>query len=272
MGDCSFGADELSLSTPSSSRRTNMTFSHAYLEEIGSGRLRIEETLVRSELERLGLDFSTYTKKRIQRRQLPLTRSDFIVGDIDCMQGAMRQLGIELPELDDYPDALAPFLHRKTWPSTVQEVLARIGEDHCEPFFVKPARRRKLFTGCVVSGPNDMHKLDRVSRIEPVICAEVVQWISEFRVFVTGCDVVAVDHYAGDPSRRLDLDTIRSALTLFAGRPGAPAACGLDFGVLATGETALVEANDGFALGAYHVSAEPYFQVLTTRWTQLLRT
>lgn len=247
-----------------------MNFSHAYLEEIGSGRLRIEETLVRSELERLGLEFSTYTKKRIQRRQLPLTRSDFIMGDVDCMQGAMRQLGIELPELEDYPEALSAFLHRRTWRSTVQEVLARIGDDHCEPFFVKPSCRRKIFTGCVVSGPNDTHKLDRVSRIEPVICASVVRWISEFRVFVTGSEIVAVDHYAGDPARSLDLDTVRSALKLFTARPGAPAGCGLDFGVLASGETALVEANDGFALGAYHVSAAPYFQVLTARWAQLL--
>jgi len=44
----------------------------------------------------------------------------------------------------------------------------------------------------------------------------------------------------------------------------------MDFGVLDTGETALVEVNDGFAFGAYdQVSAEVYWTVTVSRWWQL---
>jgi hypothetical protein len=50
----------------------------------------------------------------------------------------------------------------------------------------------------------------------------------------------------------------------------APSAYGIDFGVLSTGQTALVEANDGYALGAYEIAEEPYTDLLFTRWKELL--
>lgn len=50
----------------------------------------------------------------------------------------------------------------------------------------------------------------------------------------------------------------------------APAAYGIDFGVLASGETALVEANEGFSLGAYQIESSLYTELLFTRWQELL--
>ena len=45
---------------------------------------------------------------------------------------------------------------------------------------------------------------------------------------------------------------------------------GIDFGLLSTGETALVEMNDGFALGAYAISARDYTDLLIARWEELM--
>src|SRR4051812_22367020 len=45
-----------------------------------------------------------------------------------------------------------------------------------------------------------------------------------------------------------------------------------DFGVLENGQTALVEANDGYSLGAYQITASNYTNVLLTRWAELLST
>ncbi|HLO94579.1 MAG TPA: ATP-grasp domain-containing protein [Burkholderiaceae bacterium] len=54
---------------------------------------------------------------------------------------------------------------------------------------------------------------------------------------------------------------------------GAPVAYALDFGVLSTGQTVLVEANDAWALGLYGGGPAPghYVELLTARWRQLLR-
>ncbi|MGW4531036.1 ATP-grasp domain-containing protein [Nocardia sp. NPDC004340] len=50
----------------------------------------------------------------------------------------------------------------------------------------------------------------------------------------------------------------------------APSAYGIDFGVLSTGENALVEANDGYALGAYAITADRYTELIMRRWSELL--
>ena len=56
-----------------------------------------------------------------------------------------------------------------------------------------------------------------------------------------------------------------------ADEPAAPVSYGIDFGVLASGATALVEVNDGWALGLYGraLSARDYYRLLRTRWDQL---
>jgi hypothetical protein len=66
--------------------------------------------------------------------------------------------------------------------------------------FVKPADRRKRFTGLVVSGPNDLWRLASVSRSLPVQSANVVDWRSEWRAFVNGGTLVGLRHYDGDPA------------------------------------------------------------------------
>ena len=52
----------------------------------------------------------------------------------------------------------------------------------------------------------------------------------------------------------------------------APSAYGIDFGVLSSGQTALIEVNDGYSLGAYAIEAKSYTDLLMTRWHELLRT
>ncbi|MEM8604121.1 MAG: ATP-grasp domain-containing protein, partial [Cyanobacteria bacterium P01_H01_bin.121] len=44
----------------------------------------------------------------------------------------------------------------------------------------------------------------------------------------------------------------------------------IDFGVLTSGQTALVEMNDGFAVGAYGIDSRNYTDMIWARWEQLL--
>ena len=247
-------------------------FSIAYLQDPGNGKLRHEEQLLQSVFQQRGIPVELYTIKKIQRRALPLSRSTFIAGDMDAMHGAMNQLQIDIPLPDDYPDSLAPFLRRRIWRDVLGDVEHRFFGGDGTPVFVKPASRRKSFTGRVCGTSGDFMYLGGTSRRQAVWCSEIVHWRSEYRVYVTDHVVVGVDHYAGSPDVGLDMAAVESALGAYRESGRAPSAYGIDFGVLSNGETALVEANDGYALGAYAIDAQPYTDLVCRRWNELLAT
>ncbi|MEV0355501.1 ATP-grasp domain-containing protein [Nocardia sp. NPDC050697] len=242
----------------------------AYLQYAGSGPMRHEEQLLDECLRRRGIPVRYYTIKRILRRQLPLSPETFIAGDMDAMHGAMRQLGIPIPAPDDYPSSLREFRRREVWTATLGAVERALGDGSLPPTFVKPADRRKGFTGAVCYSERDIAELGTVSRRQRVWCSEVVEWLAEHRVYVNDQRIVAVDRYAGDESVRLDLGVVRSAVAAYHRSGTAPAAYGLDFGVLADKRTALVEANDGYALGAFGITADDYTDLVVRRWCELL--
>ena len=244
-------------------------FEVAFIQEEGNGRLAHESMLVRDHCIQHGIDTQLYTAKRIQRRQLPLTNRSLVFGNIDSMHGAMRQLKIPIPEARYYPASLTKYLHRNVWLDTLGNVRTRIHET-ASSIFAKPASRAKVFTGRVFSDHNDFYHTGGTSRHEPVWCSDVVVWRSEYRVYVIGTDLVSIDHYDGDDGVVLDLGVVTGAVGEYARSGEAPAAYGIDFGVLASGETALVEANDGYSLGAYQIGSSAYARLIFARWQQLL--
>lgn len=246
-------------------------FRIAYLEQRGNG-LDLEERVVGEVLAQRGVEVRRYTRKQIDRRVLPLDADSFIMGTTPCMHGAMRQLGIEIPSPNDYPLMLRDFLKRQVWTCRLDEVEARLFDDAQTPVFVKPADRLKTFTGRVFDSRGDLYFLGSSSRRQQVWCSQVVQWRSEFRAYVIDAKVVALAHYHGDPQLRPCERTIDEAVRRYRDSGEAPAAYGIDFGVLASGETALVEANDGYSLGAYEVGAVDYTELLLARWAELLST
>lgn len=247
-----------------------MQFTTAFVQYAGSGPMRHEETLLVQVLERLDIPVRHYSLKRVRRGQLPLGPGTFIAGDVDAMHGAMRQLQIPIPAPDDYPESLHPYLRRRVWTSTLGEVERKLDSGELAPLFVKPAYRRKSFPGTVCYSDRDLAAFGHVSRRQPVHCSELVTWLSEYRVYVSRGRILAVDHYAGDRGRRLDRAVVESAVTAHRESGTAPSAYALDFGVLVDGSTALIEANDGFALGAYDIAPDLYTELLMVRWSELL--
>jgi hypothetical protein len=245
-------------------------FSRAYLEELGNGKLRREEALLKGELEKLGVPVLLFTAKRILRRQLLLDASTFIAGDMDAMHGAMQQLGIEVPAPLDYPASLRALLRRKVWPSTLGELERRMFDENGGSVFAKPADRGKNFTGRVFESPDDFRLIGGASRRQKVWCSQPVEWAAEFRVYVVATEIAGIDCYAGEASATLDREVIEGALMTYRESGEAPAAYGIDFGVLSSGETALVEVNDGYSLGAYQIGAQEYSRVIFARWKELL--
>jgi hypothetical protein len=245
-------------------------FRHAYLEERGSGRLSPEIHAVQGELQRRGLPCALFTAKRVLRRQLPLARDVFVAGYIPTLLQALRQLGIEPPEPNDYPLCLRPYLRRRVWESTVGAVQARLEEER-EPVFVKPKGRTKRFTGAVFDSYHDVWQFQGVSRRQPVYCSEVVTWRSEHRVYVVRGRIADVRPYRGDTAVEPDRVVIEEAIALLEASGEGWAGYGIDFGVLSDGATALVELNDGFGLGCYDLEPPAYTDLLLARWAELVQ-
>jgi len=242
----------------------------AFIQEQGSGRLIPEMKLLNEELARRGIPVSLFTEKRIVRRQLPLDGDSLVAGQMPAVLAAMQQLGIPEPEPDDYPSCLADCLHRRLWTATLGAVEERFLEGRGEPVFIKPASRRKRFTGLVVESPSDFWHCQGTSRRERVWCSEVVRWRSECRAYVLRDEIIALDFYRGDESVQLDEGVVKDAIARLKHSGTAWAAFAIDFGVLSSGETALIERNDGFSIGAYRIGAGLYTDFTIARWEELL--
>ncbi len=247
-----------------------MRFKEAYLQEKGSKRLGIEEELVFRYLKDKGIPVKYYTEKLINRRSLPLTFETLVVGNIPCMQGAMKQLGIDIPNENSYPQSLKKYLFRNVWVSTLEKVERQLRNGYVKPFFAKPKTQQKKFTGRVFETDGDLYFVSGCSKKTELVCCEIVNWISEYRVYVVQSKIVAVSHYDGDKSVKPDFGVIESAIKELETAGEAFAGYGIDFGVLDTGETALIEMNDGFGLGAYDISANDYGQLVEARWAQIV--
>ena len=90
------------------------------------------------------------------------------------------------------------------------------------------------------------------------------------RVFVLDGAIVGVCTYS-DCDEPVDLAVVREAIGAWRAAGDMPRACAMDFGVLDDGQTALVEVNDAFGVGAYGLDAAPYVDLLAARWEELTR-
>lgn len=109
-----------------------------------------------------------------------------------------------------------------------------------------------------------------MSRQEKLLCSEVVSWLSEYRVYVVHSEIRSIDHYDGNANIPLDIEKVHCAIKTLENAGEFYAGYAIDFGVLDSGETALVEMNDGFAIGAYKINRKDYTDMILARWEELL--
>jgi hypothetical protein len=243
----------------------------AFIQKQDNRQLGNEEQLVVEGLNRRGLPVFFYTVKQILRRQLPLDHQSLVVGDIDCIRGALQQLEIQLPRLNEYPASLESLLHRRVWRSTLGNLESSLLSGMMtQSVFVKPANRCKRFTGFVVHDDGDLYRVGNVSRREQIFCAEVVSWLSEYRICVVNSEIRSLDFYSGNPEIKIDINVVKQAIDTLDQYQESYAGYGIDFGVLNSGETALIEMNDGFAIGAYQINSQDYTDLILSRWEELL--
>ncbi|MFN0077864.1 MAG: ATP-grasp domain-containing protein [Prosthecobacter sp.] len=191
-----------------------------------------------------------------------------VSGGIPVVVAALAKLGVPAPELPSIPPVLQPFAGRKTWLSTMQAARAAVQDGSM--IFVKPVPKdRKLFVGTVFRSFRDTISTAHVPSDYPVICSDVVDFVSEFRAFVLDGEILDLRHYKGDFRRYPDMTVVDSAVAAYS---TAPKAFGIDFGVTSEGRTLLVETNEAYSLGCYGLAALLYSTLLERRWSELTAT
>ena len=212
----------------------------------------------------------------IERYAAHLARGACVpVGTVEFVRRAMALAGIAEPGNLSYPQVLRQYLHRQVEQREAGSVLGR--------WFVKPFTT-KAFSGFVfdtLDNPDHLSCHDRAQHnaflaIEPrsrVWVSEPVSWVSEVRYYVLNGEILGEGRYDDGPDDAPLPDplVVREMASRFGANRGAPVAFALDVGVLDCGATALVEVNDGWALGYYGGTLEPrqYVQLLMRRWRQL---
>ena len=177
---------------------------------------------------------------------IALAPDDFVFGSLPFMKRAFAKQKVQPPDPFDYFD-LQDFLHRTVWPGEFGD----IAWTDC-PVFCKPRLEYKAFTGRLTTGPGAPGLPHFLPDHYPVWFSSPVCFLSEVRYYILGDEIVGDGRYDEDGAEEAplpDLSVVQRAVDRM--RPQCLAAYALDFGVLDTGETALVEVSDAWSTGYY---------------------
>jgi hypothetical protein len=242
----------------------------AYIQEYGNGKIEPEHWNVKKVLESRGISCELFTEKRVHRNQLVLDNSTLVVGDNPTIQSVLAKIGYTR-KFSTYPESLRGYLKRSIRETTVAKLILEISSTDVSGIFIKPLDKSKLFTGFVVHSNNDLFKIFNYSKNTRIFVSSIVEWISEFRIFIVDSKIVGVKNYAGKPDVLVDMKVVDQAIIDLEKSQESTRGYSLDFGVLSNGETALIEWNDGYALGGYGLDGEIYTDLILARWNEIIQ-
>ncbi len=244
----------------------------AYIQTDDKSGNNFEMNMLRTELPKRGIAVEPFRKNEIFEEKIDLSSECIVAGDVEVITEAMRQMGIPIPVPNDYPKSLDKFLHRKIWTSRFSNLRQKFEEEWPDPVFAKPKTHRKLFRGRVFQTVFDFHKLNNIQDDTIIVCSEVIPIISEFRFYIVDSKIVAQENYDGDPQDMVDIAVVKEAVEKLEKSGESISAYAIDFGLLRTGETILIEMNDGFSIGTYcEIEPKIYTDFTLHRWEQLQR-
>jgi len=199
-------------------------------------------------------------------KKIHYKKHDIVVGSIESIRSIMSDLRVELPNFY-IPDELKKYAGREIYKSKIGTIIERVM--HGEKLFIKPIKIKEFPAQIVTSLPLITFIGQNFNDNIDCWTSEIVDFVSEYRIFLLGREPIGCKHYWGDFKLSLDWNTIDSAL---ADLVNPPAGWCLDFGVTKDGKTLLIEANDGYSIGNYGLDGMDYARILKERWFELLKT
>lgn len=204
----------------------------------------------------------------IRKHQYP---AEAVVGGIDTVRSIMDNLGIQQPEVPQPHILMRGSIGRKMYESTLSEFLTFCSSENFTSKFIKPLKGDKTFTGYVVKNPRiDILQLKNLPENFELLVSEVVDFKSEFRVFIKNKQILDCKNYTGDfwlkPERAVVDNCI---IGWYEKMQRQPICYSLDFGITTEGRTLLIEINDAFGIAPYGLDPVKYALFLETRWQEI---
>lgn len=227
-------------------------------------------------------------EKDAMYNDLILTKQDIVIGPLDFVFYSAHFLNVSIPKPDDYPKFcfeehnFNKYIRRKIGICELQEALYNPIR-----YFVKPYNDMKVFTGTITRGFYDISQYMGVQLDYKVWFSEIVNFVKEYRCFVLNGQLQGFVRYRYNEDKcmelkadaqthtnakmRLNIEIIRDFVKDYETTGTAPKAYVVDFGVLDTGETVLIECNDGFSFGTYSFNPEICLDMMITRWNEIMQ-
>ena len=242
----------------------------AYLEQIGGQWLDDFVYMSQEPLKELGFEIVPFDGDDMEDTLTcyPLDiRYDVVFGSVQATTEFFKACGIDVPEYLGYPEELKPFLDRRIGDCRFGDLDSKFKM----PYFIKPMRGVKKFTGCLIEKYGQLAFLidfDDVIDDDEVYVSEPIEFISEYRCFVHEGELKGIQFYLGDFKVFPDVEVIEQMIKLYT---SANCAYTLDVGVTDYGITALVEVNDMWAIGSYGMDASTYALMCVRRMREIGR-
>lgn len=192
------------------------------------------------------------------------SKTDIIIGSTQTAEIFFKECGIKVPEYLGYPSELSQFLHRNI------SIIKYCDIKHSYPYFIKPKKEVKMFTGSLVENDTQYKILKDYCSCKDdteLYISEPVDFITEYRCFVHKGKLVGMKHYKGDFTKFVCVETIQAMIEAYK---TCPVAYTLDVG-LVDYKTVLCEVNDFIAIGSYSFNPKIYVRMTLDRFKEILK-
>lgn len=246
-----------------------MSKMYAYLEQCGGEWLDDFVYISKEPLKLLGFEIRVFDSDSLENTLLcyPLNiERDVIIGSVESTSKFFEACGVKTPEYLGYPQELNKYLGRK-----IIETVFEDAHRHEYPFFIKPAKGVKKFTGALIEAGRQLGFLrafDKVEDFDPIYLSEPINFISEYRCFVHENKLIGIKHYSGNFKLFPDMEIIEEMINTYT---SSNCAYTLDVGITEEGKTLLVEVNDMWAIGSYGMDSRAYVLMCVRRLREIGR-
>jgi len=198
--------------------------------------------------------------------QNELEKYDVCVGGVDVCRNALFKMGLRDYDIPCYPLKLYPFLKRNIEILEIKQLSIKIPlNKFLKPIY--PKRFHAFKTGATRNNHAEQLALTSLMHLdehEKIYMSDLIEFESEWRVYIKKQIIQNVCNYAGDPLKFPNPNTIQRMIDAWEG----PCCYGLDVGIVKN-ETVLVEVNDFYSIGNYGLYPKDYAEMLIMRWKEL---
>lgn len=235
-----------------------------YVEHLPTDKKRLAFDFCYSAM--MGAEQLGITVKRFEdSSEIPGDPTNIVVGSVEMCSRWLSIHGYQVPELIGLSEYVE-FLGRAIGASHIDDI-NHPDSEFKYPLFIKPYSTIKAFTGFVAT--DDLTKKVFSEQYDGwVWVQEVVDFVSEYRCYISNNRIVGMKHYSGDCLIFPDPDFIKKVFE-FTKTQIDYHSYTLDIGVLENGQTVLIEINDGWAIGNYGLEPQTYYLFVRNRWLQL---